>query len=49
LFIETSPTPVKTALGLMGKIAPEVRLPLAPMLPPNRTKLELVLKDFGLL
>jgi 4-hydroxy-tetrahydrodipicolinate synthase len=29
LFIETSPTPVKTALGMMGKISPEVRLPLA--------------------
>jgi 4-hydroxy-tetrahydrodipicolinate synthase len=49
LFIETSPTPVKTALGMMGKISPEVRLPLAPMLPPNRTKLEMALKDFGML
>ena len=49
LFIETSPTPVKTALGMMGKISPEVRLPLAPMLPHNRTKLEMALKDFGLL
>jgi 4-hydroxy-tetrahydrodipicolinate synthase len=49
LFIETSPTPVKTALGMMGQISPEVRLPLAPMLPPNRTKLEMALKDFGLL
>jgi 4-hydroxy-tetrahydrodipicolinate synthase len=49
LFIETSPTPVKTALGLMGKISPEVRLPLAPMLPHNRAKLEMVLKDCGLL
>lgn len=49
LFIETSPTPVKTALGMMGKISPEVRLPLAPMLPHNRTKLEMVLKDWGLL
>jgi 4-hydroxy-tetrahydrodipicolinate synthase len=49
LFIETSPTPVKTALGLMGKISPEVRLPLAPMLPHNRAKLEMVLKDVGLL
>src|ERR671918_188677 len=29
LFIETSPTPVKTALGMMGKISPEVRLPVA--------------------
>jgi hypothetical protein len=33
----------------MGKISPEVRLPLAPMLPHNRTKLEMVLKDCGLL
>ncbi len=49
LFIETSPTPVKTALGMMGKISPEVRLPLAPMLPQNRAKLEKALKDFGLL
>jgi dihydrodipicolinate synthase/N-acetylneuraminate lyase len=49
LFIETSPTPVKTALGMMGKISPEVRLPLAPMLPHNRAKLEMALKDFGLL
>jgi 4-hydroxy-tetrahydrodipicolinate synthase len=49
LFIETSPTPVKTALGMMGKISPEVRLPLAPMLPHNHTKLEMALKDFGLL
>jgi 4-hydroxy-tetrahydrodipicolinate synthase len=49
LFIETSPTPVKTALGMMGKISPDVRLPLAPMLPHNRTKLEMVLKDFGML
>jgi 4-hydroxy-tetrahydrodipicolinate synthase len=49
LFIETSPTPVKTALGMMGKISPEVRLPLAAMLPHNRTKLEMALKDFGLL
>jgi len=49
LFVETSPTPVKTALGMMGKISPEVRLPLAPMLANNRTKLEMALKDFGLL
>lgn len=49
LFIETSPTPVKTALWMLGKISPEVRLPLAPMLPQNRAKLEQALKDFGLL
>src|SRR5207302_5303802 len=28
LFLETNPVPAKTALGLMGKIDPEVRLPL---------------------
>jgi len=49
LFLETSPTPVKTALGMLGKISPEVRLPLAAMLPHNRAKLEQTLKDFGLL
>jgi 4-hydroxy-tetrahydrodipicolinate synthase len=49
LFLETSPTPVKTALGMMGKISPEVRLPLAAMLPHTRGKLEQALKDFGLL
>ncbi|MCD6320096.1 MAG: 4-hydroxy-tetrahydrodipicolinate synthase, partial [Candidatus Desulfofervidaceae bacterium] len=31
MFLETNPIPVKTALGLMGKIKPELRLPLAPM------------------
>jgi len=30
-FIETNPIPVKTALGLMGKIEPHMRLPLTPM------------------
>jgi 4-hydroxy-tetrahydrodipicolinate synthase len=31
MFVETSPAPVKAALGLMGKCSPEVRLPLAPI------------------
>jgi 4-hydroxy-tetrahydrodipicolinate synthase len=49
LFIETNPVPVKTALGLMGKIAPEVRPPLAPLAPQNVERLRAVLAHYGLL
>lgn len=49
LFIETNPTPVKTALALLGRIpSDEVRLPLAPMLPANREKLVDALRAAGL-
>ena len=33
IFLEINPVPVKTILGMMGKISPEVRLPLAPVSP----------------
>ncbi len=49
LFFETNPIPVKEALGMMGKIDPEVRLPLCPMASDNRDKLTRALKDAGLL
>jgi 4-hydroxy-tetrahydrodipicolinate synthase len=49
LFLETNPIPVKEALGLMGKIDPEVRLPLCPLMPDNRDRLTRVLKDYGLI
>ena len=49
LFLETNPIPVKEALGLMGKIDPELRLPLCPLLPDNRDRLTRVLKDYGLI
>jgi 4-hydroxy-tetrahydrodipicolinate synthase len=49
LFFETNPIPVKEALGLMGKIDPEVRLPLCPLMPDNRDRLTRVLKDYGLI
>lgn len=49
LFYETNPIPVKEALGLMGKIDPELRLPLCPMAQDTREKLVRVLKDFGLI
>lgn len=49
LFLETNPVPVKTALGLMGKIDPEVRLPLAPMGDATLAQLRRVMQDYGLL
>lgn len=48
VFIEINPVPVKTALGMMGKISPEVRLPLAPLSEANRHKLHRVLLDYKL-
>ena len=44
VFIETNPIPVKTALGMMGMIRPELRMPLCEMRPENETKLREVLK-----
>jgi len=49
LFLETNPVPAKTALGLMGKIDPEVRLPLAPMAPENIERLKQVMASYGLM
>jgi len=49
MFFETNPIPVKTALWLMGKISPELRLPLAPMSSANLEKLKKVLRDYGLI
>ena len=48
LFIETSPIPVKAALVALGLIQPVYRLPLVPMTPDNRAKLERVLDDLEL-
>jgi 4-hydroxy-tetrahydrodipicolinate synthase len=49
VFLEINPVPVKTALGLMGKISPEVRLPLAPLAPANLARLTSVLAEYGLM
>lgn len=49
LFLETNPVPVKTALGLMGKIDPEVRLPLAPLSSDHLERLKQVVESYGLL
>ncbi len=49
LFYETNPIPVKEALGLMGKIDPELRLPLCPMAQDTRENLIRVLKESALI
>jgi 4-hydroxy-tetrahydrodipicolinate synthase len=49
LFVETNPVPVKAALGMMGQIVEEYRLPLTPMSPKNRAMLEQTLRTTGLL
>jgi dihydrodipicolinate synthase len=49
MFVETNPIPVKTAMGLMKMIDPEIRLPLCEMLPENREKLVKALKDYKLI
>ena len=49
MFLETNPIPVKTALGLMGKISPEMRLPLSPMSKNNLEKLKKVMAKYKLI
>ncbi len=48
-FIETNPIPVKAALAMMGMIEEVYRLPLVPMKPENRARLEKALVTQGLL
>jgi len=48
LFIETNPIPVKAALGLMGRLSPEWRLPLAPPKPESLERISSVLRRHGL-
>ena len=49
MFIETNPTPVKTAAALMGMCRDELRLPLAPLSDANRAELSSVMKLYGLI
>jgi 4-hydroxy-tetrahydrodipicolinate synthase len=48
LFCETNPIPVKAALGLLGLIEEEIRLPLTPLGAANRARLQAVLKEQGI-
>ncbi|MCS7294213.1 MAG: 4-hydroxy-tetrahydrodipicolinate synthase [Dehalococcoidia bacterium] len=49
LFIESNPGPVKFLLGLMGKIEPELRLPLVLPSPQNQQRLRAVARRYGLI
>lgn len=49
LFIETNPGPLKAALGLAGRIAPDLRLPLTLPSPENMARLRLVMEHYDLL
>ncbi|GFK95148.1 4-hydroxy-tetrahydrodipicolinate synthase [Fundidesulfovibrio magnetotacticus] len=49
MFMETNPIPAKTALGLMGRVTPELRLPMVNMGKENEAKLADVLKKAGIL
>ncbi len=48
LFWETNPVPLKTAMGIMGKIHPRMRLPLVPLSEEKVGKLKQVMKLYGL-
>jgi len=49
MFIETNPIPVKTAMGVLGMIDPQLRLPLCAMEGTNLEKLKAALEAYGLL
>ncbi len=48
LFLETNPIPVKTAMGLLGMIEPQLRLPLCEMSEANLARLKAALEQYGL-
>lgn len=48
-FVETNPIPAKTALNLMGRIGPEMRLPLCPMSEGSLAILKKALQDAKLI
>lgn len=49
MFMVSNPIPVKTALGLMGKMSSEMRLPLCPMSQEDENKLKDILKSQNLI
>jgi 4-hydroxy-tetrahydrodipicolinate synthase len=49
MFFETNPTPVKTAMKMLGTITGEVRQPLCPMSAANEEKLRGVMQKYGLI
>ena len=49
MFVETNPLPVKHALAKMGRIGPELRLPLVPISEAGARKVEDAMRDYGTL
>jgi 4-hydroxy-tetrahydrodipicolinate synthase len=49
MFVETNPTPVKAALGLMARCNPELRLPLAPISEANLARVREAMIRYGVL
>jgi 4-hydroxy-tetrahydrodipicolinate synthase len=49
LFAETNPIGIKAAMEILGLCPGELRLPMTPMEPGNRSKLEKAMKDCGVL
>ena len=49
LFCESSPGPVKYAASLLGKCAPDTRLPLAPIAESSRMRVDAAMREVGLL
>lgn len=48
-FIESNPMPVKAVLAMMGKIEESYRLPMVPVKPETKSKLEKIASQVGLL
>ena len=48
-FVESNPIPAKAVLSMMGRIEEVYRLPMLPMRPENRAKLEKIVTEVGLL
>ncbi len=48
-FAEPSPAPVKAVLKLMGRIEESLRLPMVPVTPVTRGRLELLLRELALI
>lgn len=49
LFVESNPIPLKGALGLCGRMSPEMRLPMSPPAPTTVENLKTHLKTWGLI
>ena len=48
-FIETNPIPVKAVLTMMGMIGENYRLPMVPMTPANRTQIQKIAEELGII